>query len=97
MNGQETEAARPLRDKLKQERHNSFSTDYIERLVIAKSGDVAYEFGYSDNRYTDNEQKKHTWRAAYLRAWRKQENQWKVDVTFMRPLDTRLVPIDSTR
>jgi ketosteroid isomerase-like protein len=86
-NKPDTEATQ-IREKMDKERHNQSIKSTIERLVIAQSGDVAYEYGESDMRYDDPQNQTHAWRAGYLRAWRKVGGQWKLDAFFARPLDT---------
>jgi ketosteroid isomerase-like protein len=63
----------------------NFTAKYrIERLKVAKAGDMAYEFGYADLNFDTPENKHESFEVSYLRVWRKLSDEWKVDVNFSR-------------
>lgn len=85
INGQLSEADKAQREHMNTERLNATQTARIQRIEVAKSGDMAYEFGYGDLAW-DTPQKKHvSFEASYIRIWRKVDNQWKEEVFFARP------------
>ena len=71
--------------RMKKERLNFRSTSTIQRLEIAKAGDMAYEFGTANLSWDTPDQKHVAFESSYLRVWRKLDGQWKVDVFFARP------------
>lgn len=86
----EDEETRKINERMKKERLNQYRNDVPERIVVAKSGDVAYEYGTSSMGFTNPQGKKVAWDAGYVRCWRKADGQWKVDLTFIRPIDTKM-------
>jgi hypothetical protein len=56
----------------------------MKRLVVAQSGDLAYDFG--DVVFTDEtvEGKVTSFNSSYLRTWRKIKGEWLVDAIFVR-------------
>ena len=76
-------------------RTNNHQSRKIERLVIASSGDVAYEYGtfnlnfdtVPDNKHIDHD-------GGYLRTWRKENGQWVADIAFMRPFGDMTIVAD---
>ena len=60
----------------------SHTSRRIERLTIAKSADVAYEYG-TISRTSGDAGESST--SAYLRTWRKENGQWLMDAVFQRP------------
>lgn len=57
----------------------------IERIVVAKAEDMAYEFGYADLSYDKPDNTHAKGSSTYLRVWRHLDGEWKLDVTFVRP------------
>ena len=71
-----------------QHRANQKQNVKTDRLVVAKSGDVAYEYGIFNLQFDQLPNRKHMdFDGAYMRTWRKESGQWLVDMTFMRPFD----------
>jgi ketosteroid isomerase-like protein len=74
-----------IAEKATAERLNQKRVDRINRLEVSKAGDIAYEFGEFTMEY-DTPDKKHTsFDGAYVRAWKKVNGEWLVDVAFHRP------------
>jgi hypothetical protein len=80
------EEGKKMAAEMAKRRSNHKQSLKIDRLVIARSGDVAYEYGtfnlqfdtVPDNKHVDHD-------GAYLRTWRKEKGEWLVDAAFMRP------------
>jgi ketosteroid isomerase-like protein len=75
-------------------RTNQKETTKVERLEVASSGDMAWEFSYGKLEYdVDESPSRHvSFDTALLRVWRKLSGQWKVKAAFMRPLDLPFAP-----
>jgi ketosteroid isomerase-like protein len=56
----------------------------VERLVVSKSADMAYEYGNFTTTHDGPDKKRTGFNGSYLRVWRKLDGQWKVDVSFNR-------------
>lgn len=85
INGQISADDKARMEQNKTTRLNATQTVRIQKIEVAKAGDMAYEFGYGDLAW-DTPQKKHvSFENTYLRIWRKVANQWKVAVFFARP------------
>lgn len=83
---QKREAARPaMEEKLKKERPNESTKIMIERLVVSKSGDMAYEFTNFISTWDGPDKTRTGFNGSYLRVWLKIGGEWKVDATFARP------------
>ncbi|MDB5240925.1 MAG: hypothetical protein JWP57_1550 [Spirosoma sp.] len=77
------------------ERSNQQQSMKIERLVVASSGDIAYEYGTFNLNFDSVSEKKHvSFDGAYLRTWRKEKGQWLVDAAFMRPFGDPVLTAD---
>lgn len=83
--GKQMSAENQEADKRAKERKNFTAKFRIERLEVAKGGDMAYEFGYADLAYDTPENKHESFEASYLRVWQKLQGEWKVAVFFARP------------
>jgi len=57
------------------------------RIVVAKSGDLAYEFSNGELSYETKEGKTVVIAQGILRTWQKDGGQWKVAAMFTRPLE----------
>lgn len=57
----------------------------IVRLVVAQSGELAYEYGDCAFGLAAPEPKAQSFDGSYLRVWRKQNGHWLVDAAFARP------------
>lgn len=88
--GQQTPDSKQISERMNAERLNYRTTVHIERLVVAQSGDVAYEYSTGTISWDTPEKKHIDVDNAYLRAWRKVNNVWKEDAFFARPLDSSM-------
>ncbi len=67
------------------ERRNEAKTEQLRRLVIAASGDLAYDFGDFALSFEQAGGVQVSFGGSYLRVWRKLDGAWQVDAWFMRP------------
>jgi ketosteroid isomerase-like protein len=74
-----------------EKRKNTKATTSVQRLEIAKSGDMAWEFSYGKIEY-DVDETHHAFERATLRVWTKVDGQWKAAASFTRPLDVPFAP-----
>lgn len=56
-----------------------------ERIVVAASNDLAYEYGNQTMAWDKPEGGRFEGKGAYVRVWRKVNNEWLVEVTMARP------------
>ena len=56
------------------------------RIVVAKSGDLAYEFSNGELSFETKDGKKVVIPQAILRTWEKDGGQWKIAAQFTRPI-----------
>jgi ketosteroid isomerase-like protein len=71
-------------------RRNIKVTNDVQRIDIAASGDLAYEFSYGSLSYDlDAVPPQHiAFKTGILRVWKKVNGDWEVAAAFVRPLDT---------
>jgi hypothetical protein len=76
--------------KLKEERKNLKRETKVRRLVIAQSGDIAYEFSDFTMSWDSADKGHVTINGSIMRAWKKTKhtNDWQLDMTFARPYGT---------
>lgn len=67
-------------------RKNSKSRQTIQRLEIAASGDMAWEYTLGSLDY-DLDGRHVSFEQGILRVWKKVGGQWKIAASFVRPLD----------
>lgn len=71
-------------------RNNEKSSVEVQRIEVAASGDLAYEFSYGTLEYdqtTTTPPKHELFKVGLLRVWKKVNGEWKIAATFARPLD----------
>ena len=78
------EAAKPFREELAKQRPNQSSKKHVERLVVSKSADMAYDFGSFTSTWDAADKKQTGFNGTYLRIWRKIDGEWQVDAFFAR-------------
>ena len=82
----QVEAFQNERDKqMAKDRPNSSQRSHIERLDIAKSGDLAYEYSEFTIVYDKSANERTGFDGARLRVWKKVSGQWKIAAQFSRP------------
>jgi ketosteroid isomerase-like protein len=79
------EARKKHSEELNSKRFNQKRTVETRRLVVAKSGDMAYEFGNFTLSFDTPEKKNVALNGSYLRVWRKFGGEWMVDALSARP------------
>lgn len=83
--GREAVVARS--QEISQSRTNEKREKQVKRLFVAKSGDLAYEFGDTVISFDAPDQTRISFTNSYLRVWRKIGGEWLVDANFARPHD----------
>jgi ketosteroid isomerase-like protein len=68
-------------------RKNWSQTSNAERIVVSKSGDMAYEYGTSSVSFDDPDGKHVAFQAGYLRVWKSVEGQCRIAAMMARPYD----------
>lgn len=72
-------------------RKNESTADRPGRVVVAKSGDMAYEYGTGDLSYDDQKTGKHvTFQTAYLRVWKSADGDCKVAAFMIKPIESTI-------
>jgi len=72
-------------------RKNEASANHPQRIVVANSLDMAYEYGTGDMSYEDLKTGKHvTFQTAYLRVWKSVEGECKVAAFMIRPIESSI-------
>ena len=74
-----------ISDSISKVRSNSTYKREVVRLVVAKSGDIAYEFGNGVINYVNPQKEPVVVNNSYVRTWKKVNGQWMVDIAFYRP------------
>jgi hypothetical protein len=70
-------------------RKNEASADHPQRIVVAKYGDMAYEYGSGNMSYEDQKTGKHVmFQTAYLRVWKSVDGECKVAAFMIRPIES---------
>jgi hypothetical protein len=70
-------------------RTNVKSTTDVQRIEVAASGDLAYEFSLGSLEFdrTDQPSEHVAFKTGLLRVWKKVNGDWKIVAAFVRPLD----------
>ena len=76
------------------QRRNQINHTAVQRIEVAASGDMAYEFSNGKLEFDlEGPSKEHVaFETASIRVWKKVAGEWKVAVMFVRPLE---VPFES--
>jgi hypothetical protein len=71
-----------------QKRKNQKSSTKVERIEVAAAGDMAWEFSTGTLEFDLEGSSEHLkFETGTLRVWKKEDGQWKVAASFIRPLD----------
>ena len=82
----ETEAAEPkMREDVAKRMPNQSTKTEMKRLVVARSGDLAYDSGDFTISFDAQNKTRKGFDGSYLRVWRKKNGEWLVDAFFARP------------
>jgi hypothetical protein len=72
-------------------RKNEVDADRPQRIVVSKSGDMAYEYGGGELSYDEQKTGKHTsFQIGYLRVWKSVDGRCKVAATMVRPIESSI-------
>ena|SRR5215472_507147 len=72
-------------------RKNEVMAQHTQRIVVAKSGDMAYEYGTGEMSFDDLKTGKHlAFQNAYLRVWKSVDGDCRVAATMLRPIDSTM-------
>jgi ketosteroid isomerase-like protein len=74
-------------------RSNEKQTTDVQRIEVAASGDLAYEFSYATLEFDMPGPPPHhvAFKSGLLRVWKKVNGDWNVAAFFARPLDSQCV------
>ena len=72
-------------------RKNQVGAQHPQRIVVSKSGEMAYEYGTGELSFDDQKTGKHVaFQTGYLRVWKSVDGQCKVAATMMRPIESTM-------
>ena len=72
-------------------RKNEVSADHPQRVVVSKSGDMAYEYGGGELSFDEQKTGKHvSFEVGYLRVWKSIDGQCKVAATMVKPIESTI-------
>jgi ketosteroid isomerase-like protein len=69
----------------RKKRPNEKTTTTVERVVVARSGELAYEYSHFRMRWDGPDRKRIGLDGSYLRVWRKVNGKWLEEAYFARP------------
>jgi hypothetical protein len=75
--------------ELSKRSNQKIATTDVQRIEVAASGDLAYEFSYGtvDFDLAGPPLQHVAFRTGLLRVWKKVEGEWRIAAVFVRPLD----------
>lgn len=82
----------PQAEAIRSRRGKSTTKTTVERVVIAKSGDLAYEFSRFRMDWEGGTDKPDGFDGSYLRVWRKVGDEWLEEAFFARPTENTEKP-----
>jgi hypothetical protein len=72
-------------------RKNEANADHPQRVVVSKSGDMAYEYGNGEMSYDEQKTGKHvSFQLGYLRVWKSVDGRCKVAATMVKPIESTI-------
>ena len=72
-------------------RKNQVDADRPQRVVVSKSGDMAYEYGGGETNFEEQKTGKHvSFQVGYLRVWKWVDGQCKVAATMVKPVESTI-------
>jgi hypothetical protein len=72
-------------------RKNEVNADHPQRVVVSKSGDMAYEYGGGEMSFDEQKTGKHvSFQVGYLRVWKSIDGQCKVAATMVKPIESTI-------
>lgn len=89
--GKSEEDAGRRKAEVDEPRKNQTGADHPQRIVVAKSGDMAYEYGRGSVSYEVQKTGKHvTFEVAYLRVWKSAGGECKVAAYMVKPIESTI-------
>jgi ketosteroid isomerase-like protein len=82
---QEQQKFRTQFEAAQKKRPNAKTQTTVERVVVAKSGDLAYEFSNFRTEWDGADGQRAGFDGSYLRVWRKLKGEWLEEAFFGRP------------
>jgi hypothetical protein len=84
-----TEGAKKV--EAEEPRNNEANADHPQRVVVSKSGDMAYEYGNGEMSYDEQKTGKHvSFQLGYLRVWKSVDGQCRVAATMVKPIESTI-------
>jgi ketosteroid isomerase-like protein len=79
-------------------RRNEKHTTDVQRIEVAESGDLAYEYSFSTLEYDlpGPPQQHVAFKTGLLRVWKKVNGDWNLAAVFARPLDSQCAHVVET-
>ena len=72
-------------------RKNEVYAEHPQRVVVSKSGDMAYEYGGGEMSYDEQKTGKHvSFQLGYLRVWNSVGGQCQVAATMVKPIESTI-------
>jgi hypothetical protein len=72
-------------------RKNEVVADHPQRVVVSKSGDMAYEYGGGEMSYHEQKTgKRVSFQVGYLRVWVSTDGRCKVAATVFKPIESTI-------
>jgi hypothetical protein len=91
MIGNSEQAAGRKKAEAEEPRKNEVNADHPQRVVVSKSGDMAYEYGNGEMSYDEQKTGKHVlFQLGYLRVWKSVDGQCKVAATMVKPIESTI-------
>jgi hypothetical protein len=87
--GEPAEGANSIPNRVSGSQKNK--TEVI-RIVVADSGDLAYEYSKSTLEFDLKSGEHHSSMTGLLRVWQKQDGNWRIAAFFARPYDSGFAP-----
>jgi len=91
MIGKSEQAEGRRKAEAEEPRKNEANADHPQRVVVSKSGDMAYEYGDGEMSYDERKTGKHvSFQLGYLRVWKLVDGQCKVAATMVKPVESTI-------
>ncbi len=91
MIGQAQQAEGRKKAEAEEPRKNEANADHVQRVVVSKSGDLAYEYGNGEMSYDEQKTGKHvSFQLGYLRVWKSVDGKCKVAATMVKPIESTI-------
>jgi hypothetical protein len=89
--GNAQQNAARTKSETEEPRKNQVSADHPQRIVVSKSGDMAYEYGRGSLSYDEQKTGKHVaFDTAYLRVWKSAGGECRVAAFLVMPIESTM-------